>query len=119
MQSLIVVGCGTVSSSSAPVVAVNEQVTGPIYITTDSLPADVDYIIIGTIKANARVGYDSAESLYPLLANEARKTGANAVIQVYNGRTVSAFSWGAPYTGGTAIKIKNIEDIKKYGGRYY
>jgi uncharacterized protein YbjQ (UPF0145 family) len=112
-------GCGTVSSSSAPTLPIANQVKGPIYVTTAILPSDIQYTVIGKVKANARAGYDDAENLYPLLADEARKIGANAVISVYKGHSVSAFSWAAPYTGGTAIQIDNIEELKRYKGQYY
>ncbi len=117
--SIILSACGTVSSSSAPTVAITEQTNGPIYITTASIPNKIEYVVIGSIKANARSGYDSTESLYPLIANEAKKVGANAVIEVYGGRSVSAFSWSAPYVGGIAIRVKDIEKLKQYGGQYY
>lgn len=111
-------GCASVSSSSAPYVSLSEQTAGAIFITQSGLPTDLEYEVIGLIKANARQGYDSAESLYPMLADEARKVGANAVINVYGGRAVSAFSWASPYTGGTAVKIKNTEALKKLNGKF-
>lgn len=111
-------GCASVSSSSAHQVAVSEQTVGSIFITQDTLPPSIEYEVIGLVKANARKGYDNVESLYPLLALEARKVGANAVIDAYGGRTVSAFSWAAPFTGGTAVKVKNLESLKTLDGRF-
>ncbi len=111
-------GCASVSSSSVPQAAVSEQTVGPIFITQGTLPSGVEYDVIGLVKANARKGYDNVESLYPLLALEARKVGANAVIEAYGGRAVSAFSWAAPFTGGTAVKVKDIESVKALDGRF-
>ena len=111
-------GCASVSSSSVSQVVVSEQTVGPIFITQGTLPSGIEYEIIGLVKANARKGYDNVESLYPLLALEARKVGANAVIEAYGGRTVSAFSWAAPFTGGTAVKVKNPESLKTVDGRF-
>ncbi|NRB39948.1 MAG: hypothetical protein HRU20_16015 [Pseudomonadales bacterium] len=105
-------GCGSVSSSSARYVSVSEQTKGPIDISRQGLPKGSEYEVIGIVKANAREGYDSVESLYPLLVEEARKVGADAIINVYGGRTTTAFSWSAPYAGGTAVKIKNSETSK-------
>jgi uncharacterized protein YbjQ (UPF0145 family) len=112
-------GCASTSSSSASYVPLAEQTVGPIFVTQSDLPADLEYEVIGLIKANARQGYDSAESLYPMLVDEARKVGANAVIKVYGGRTVSAFSWAAPYAGGTAVKISNTEALEKADGKFF
>ena len=112
-------GCATVSSSTVDYVSVSEQTKGPIFITSTDLPEGLDYEVIGVVKANARQGYSGVQSLYPLLADEARKVGANAVINTYGGRAVSAFSWAAPYTGGTAIKIKNADKLKAINGQFY
>jgi|SRR5680860_307183 len=112
-------GCSSVSSSSTPHVAASEQTSGPIFITQSALPSEIEYEIVGQVKANARKGYDNVESLYPLLAEEARKIGANAVINAYGGRTVSAFSWASPYTGGTAVKVKNTDALKSLNGNFF
>lgn len=111
-------GCGSTSSSTVPQVAVSEQSKGPIFITQAELPSNIEHEIIGTVKANARAGYNSVESLYPMLAEEARKVGANAVIGTYGGRTVSAFSWAAPFTGGTAVKVKHPDSLKSLDGQF-
>jgi uncharacterized protein YbjQ (UPF0145 family) len=110
----MVSGCASVSSSSVPYVSQGEYTTGPISLTTSTVPEDLGYEVVGHIKANARKGYDSVESLYPLLIDEARKVGANAVINVKGGRTVSAFSWAAPFVGGTAVKIDDLNKLKDY-----
>ncbi|WP_348814400.1 hypothetical protein NFG57_11980 [Halomonas sp. H10-59] len=111
-------GCGAVSSSSVPQVASSEQTVGPIFITQAGLPSDIEYEVIGVVKANARQGYDKAESLYPLLAQEARKVGANAIIEAYGGRTVSAFSWAAPFVGGTAVKVVDPQSLESFDGQF-
>ncbi|QJD59751.1 hypothetical protein HG264_12965 [Pseudomonas sp. gcc21] len=111
-------GCASVSSSSVAQVAVSEQTVGPIFIMRTSLPSDVEYEVIGQIKANARTGYDNVESLYPMLAEEARKVGANAIVDVYGGRTVSAFSWAAPFTGGTAVSVEDPSLLNALDGRF-
>lgn len=116
---ITVSGCASVSSSSAPEIALSEHTVGPIFVTHIELPPEVEYEVIGQVKANARKGYDSVETLYPLLAEEARKIGANAVIGVYGGRTVSAFSWASPYTGGMAVKVKNDGSLKSLEGKFF
>jgi uncharacterized protein YbjQ (UPF0145 family) len=74
---------------------------------------------MGSVQADAKAGYDKVETLYPLLANEARKIGANAVVSAKGGRKVSAFSWSAPYVGGIAIRVDDPESLKKINGSYY
>lgn len=112
-------GCASVSSSSVPALAESEWTQGPVFLTTDAVPASIDYEFAGDVKANARAGYDSVQTLYPLLIKEARKIGANAVIEVRGGRSPSAFSWAAPFTYGKAIKVKNQKALETLDGRYY
>ncbi len=74
-----VTGCSTSSSralTGEPVVASS----GPVFVTQAALPASIEYKIIGSVSAEANVGYESVPTLYPLLADEARKLGANAVM---------------------------------------
>jgi len=114
---LFLSGCSTVSSSSVPYVSEDERVSGRIYMTTATVPESAGYKVIGHVKANARKGYDGVQSLYPLLAEEARRVGANAVIEVKGGRTVSAFSWAAPFVGGVAVEIDGVKTLESYGGK--
>jgi uncharacterized protein YbjQ (UPF0145 family) len=57
--------------------------------------------------------------LYPLLAAEARKIGANAVVNAQGGRKVTAFSWSAPYVSGIAVKVEDPEKLKGLAGSYH
>ena len=54
-----------------------------------------------------------------LLAEEARKMGANAVINAKGGRRVTAFSWSAGYVSGTAVKVDDIQLLKSVPGTYH
>jgi hypothetical protein len=93
--------------------------TGPVFVSPTPIPAGIEYKVIGSVRANARVGYDSATLLYPLLAAEAKKLGANAVISATGGHRVTAFSWGAPYVEGTAVKVQDPEKLKGLVGTYH
>ena len=93
--AFFITGCASVSSSSVPYVTTENMTEGPIFITQESLPDSIEFEVIGQVKANARAGYSKVPTLYPLLVIEARKVGANAVINVYAGRSVAAFSWAA------------------------
>jgi len=64
------------------------------------------------------------ESLYPLIAKEAKKINANADFDTKGGRKVTAFSWSAAYVSGTAIKVKDedlekLKDLKNLSGSYH
>lgn len=112
----LMVGCA--ASSSIPVNSAPATTDKPtVFITKKDLPENVQYEVVGVVKANARVGYDAPVTLYPMLADEARKLGGNAVINVYSGKTIHLFSWAAPYAGGTAVKIKNVDEVKEVTDR--
>lgn len=116
---VVVSGCSTVSTSKVTAPVAEAPWDGVVLVSQASIPAGVEYKVIGTVRANARAGYDSAVSLYPLLAQEAKKIGANAVINTKGGRRLTAFSWSAAYVSGTAIKVENAKKLKKISGSYY
>lgn len=111
-------GCSTTSSSNA-VGPVGSTWEGPILVTQATIPAGIAYKVVGSVQADARVGYDSAASLYPLLAAEARKIGANAVVNATGGRRVTAFSWSAAYVNGIAVRVEDPQMIKGLSGSYH
>jgi hypothetical protein len=112
-------GCSPVSSSNAIPASPASQSQGPVLVSQEAVPTGIEYKVLGTVKANFRAGYDRAESLYPLLASEAKKLGANAVVNAKGGRRVTAFSWSAAYVDGTAIRIADTESLRRLSGSYY
>ena len=111
-------GCAARSSSSA-LTSAEPMWAGPVLVSQAAIPAGIEYKVIGSVRANARVGYDSAALLYPLLAAEAKKLGANAVVSTTGGRRVTAFSWAAAYVEGTAVKVQDPEKLKGLTGSYH
>lgn len=112
--------CAPVSSSTiADGASAGPAWTGKVHVSQEAPSNDIDHQVIGTVKAEARAGYGSVESLYPLLADEARKMGANGVVGVTGGRKVSAASWSAPHASGTAIKVSNPADMDGLQGASY
>lgn len=116
---IIASGCSTVSSSNVVKPVTGPAWNGQVFVSQSSIPAEIKYEVIGSVKANARAGYNNAESLYPLLAAEAKKIGANAVINTKGGRRVTAFSWAAAYVDGIAVKVDDPDKLKGLSGSYY
>ena len=112
-------GCTPVSSSTAVSASPASESEGPVLVSREAVPAGIEYKVLGTVKANHRAGYDSAESLYPLLAAEAKKLGPNAVVNAKGGHTVTGFSWAAAYVSGTAIRIGDTESLRRLSGSSY
>ena len=118
-MSIAVSGCSTIASSNVVAAAAMPAWQGPVFVSPAPLPAGIDHKVLGSVQADARAGYDSASTLYPLLAAEAKKIGANAVINAQGGRRVTAFSWAAPYVGGIAVRVENPDKLKSLSGSYH
>ncbi len=112
-------GCSSVSSSNVIASPKDFSIEGPIFLTQIAIPDGIEYKEIGVVRANARAGYSDVESLYPLLASEARNIGANAIFNIRGGRRVTAFSWAAPTVSGTAVKVNNPEKLEDISGSYH
>jgi len=117
--ALLVGGCSTTSSSSGVSATPMAAWAGPVFVSESQLPAGIQYKVVGSVQADARAGYDSSTKLYPFLASEARKIGANAVVGVVDGRRVTAFSWSAPHVSGTAVRVEDPEKLKGPPGSYH
>lgn len=115
---LTLAGCETTATSS-PIGPKASAWEGPVFVTQYPLPDDVTHKVLGTVQADAQAGYDSVVTLYPLLAAEARKMGANAVVSAKGARRVTAFSWAAAYVTGTAVKVDDPQKLKNLPGTYH
>lgn len=111
-------GCSTTSSSTA-IGPAGPAWEGPVFISQAALPEGIEHKVLGTVQADAKAGYDSVVTLYPLLAVEARKLGANAVVDAKGGRRFTAFSWAAAYVIGTAVKVDDPQKLKGLPGTYH
>ena len=114
--AILVAGCAATSASNVTGPSTVLKWDGPVFVSQGPLPAEIKHTVIGTVQADARAGYSGAESLYPLLATEARKIGANAVVSTTGGRKVTAFSWAAAYVSGTAVRVDDPEKLKGLAG---
>ena len=118
---LAAAGLAVVVCTTAPYrTAFSGQSPGdPILVTPSAIPPGVEHTVVGQVQAEARVGYDSVESLYPELAAEAKKLGANAVVHVKGGRKLALFSWAAAYASGVAVKVDDPAKLKGITGTYH
>ena len=115
--ALAISGCSSLSSSTpASGGAAASAYTGKVIVSEGKLPEGSKYKVLGTVEANARAGYSSGSSLYPMLADEARKLGANAVVEVSEGRKVTLLSWAAPVVSGKAVKVEDAAALKALNG---
>jgi hypothetical protein len=107
---------GRATSTSTAVGSSSPAWKGPILVSPAEIPSGIEYEVIGSVQANAN---DSAANLYPLLAAEAKKIGANAVVNANGGRRVTPFSWSAPYVSGIAVKVDDPQILRGLPGSYH
>jgi len=111
----------TDTTQSAPLVQNHyPSYQGRVFITEDSLPANIDFEPISTIEVG-KVWYGSSQDVYVSMATRARELGANVVIRAKSWRQPSGFSWAAPHGSGQAVRVKDIkafEALAAKGGWY-
>jgi uncharacterized protein YbjQ (UPF0145 family) len=112
-------GCSATSSSAAVDPSSPAWEGGAILVSTAEIPAGIEYKVMGSVQANARAGYKSATTLYPLLAAEARKIGGNAVVNVKKARRVKMLSWAAAEVSGIAVRVDDPQMLKDMPGSYH
>ena len=95
---------------------------GPMCLLAGALPTDIRYQVLGRVTATKRT-YGSTEELYAPMAREARKLGADAIINLQaDHRFKGPMPWRvtAPTGDGTAVKIVSETprfDCAAAGGR--
>lgn len=112
-------GACAATSSSEPAGAVGQAWQGKVFVTESAVPTNARHQVLGTVRANAPASYSSGTTLYPMLADEARKLGANAVVDVTGGRRVSMWSWASPFVSGTAVRIEGASALNGLPGENY
>jgi len=88
--------------------AVSSPHNGPVCLLAGGPPKEVTYDIVGKIVATKRT-YGSTDQLTPKMAREARKLGADAIIDLQaEQRFKGPLPWRvtAPTGDGTAIKVR-------------
>lgn len=74
------------------------------------LPSSISHQIVGDIDASKQF-YGGSGALVPLMADEARKMGADVVVNLRTGQKMGMFAWARPYGTGTGVKLTNKADL--------
>lgn len=92
--------------------------TRKVFLTDMPLPASVKYETLGQIDGG-KVTTSNTEGLLILMADESRRIGADAVINLKTWRQPSGWSWSAPHGSGEAIKITDTNCLSGLPGYWY
>lgn len=92
---------------------------GPVCFLKSPLPPDVKHTVIGQIKGGKKT-YGSFNEVYAVMAEEARRVGADAVVGLDARTDINAVAWARPVAQGAAIKLSDPAsfDCQKWGGAY-
>lgn len=121
----VLAGCGSYAKSS-PIRGAKTYppVFAPVCFLSGTPPTDVEYEKIGYVNSTKR-SYGNTEDLFPLMANQARRLGADAIMNLHSGqRFKGPLPWRmmAPTGSGIAIKVlpdPSRLDCEKAGGHIY
>ena len=75
--------------------------------------------VVGTLDSTKQF-YGGTGSIVLAMADEARRIGADAVVNLRTGQKIGFFAWARPYGTGTAVKLEKRDDLDclKLGGEY-
>jgi hypothetical protein len=99
------------TTDSTPPVSRHAPTTGQVFVTAQALPPSVEYERISQIDYG-KSWYGGKNDAYAAMAKRARELGANAVIEAKTWHQPSGFSWAAPHGSGTAVRIKDMNQLQ-------
>ena len=91
---------GVVSDTTQPVIRHSD----PVCFLKSPMPEGVKYTSLGSVEGSKEF-YGSVNEILPLMAEEARKMGADAVINFWTGPRIGLWAWARPIGTGTAVKL--------------
>ena len=104
LLALSLSGCGGQTLQTPAAVSTPTPATQRILLVRGPVPPSVTYDVIGPL-AVRKLSYGGPEWALQRLAEDARKAGANAVIEVVITFAPSWVGWAAPHGKGIAIRI--------------
>ena len=106
---LLVAGCAAQPAAVAPAksAAASDQ---PVCLIKTAMPANVKHRVVGEVQS-AKEWYGSQTEIYPMLADEARRVGADVVASMTTAHRMGMLAWSRPVGSGTAVKLENRKDL--------
>lgn len=111
---IAMVGCGTRAKVEADRTApVHSAHNNKVCLLAGAPPSDVKVVALGRIKATKRT-YGGTDELLPVMAREARKLGADAIINLQaEQRFKGPLPWRVTSPTGDGIAVKVLPDSPK------
>ena len=123
IASLLLSGCAVTATSIKPADKAQAKLdpySGPVCLLKTPMPPDVEYTKIGLVRASKRF-YGLGSEMYPHLADQTRKAGGDAIIDVSSKQVIGLLSAVRPIAQGTAVKLADSKSFKckDYDGEWY
>jgi hypothetical protein len=87
---------------------------GKVFITSQALPEGVAFDPIRGVHA-ARSWYGSSVPVLIVIADQARKLGANAIIEEKTWYSPHGFGWATPHCAGQAVWVSDVKSLESRG----
>ena len=106
---LLVAGCAAQSSGvvAEKTAASHDQ---QVCLLKTAMPASVKHRVVGAVESS-KEWYGSQTELYPLMADEARRLGADVVANMTTAHKIGMLAWARPVGSGSAVKLDNRRDL--------
>lgn len=118
LVAAMLAGCAarsrTQRPADSPAVA---SYSGPVCFLTSPLPTDVKATSVGKLLGSKR-WYGGTNEVLQVAADEARRSGADVVVNVKTGHRVSVWAWARPVASGDSYRLAEgvTIDCAKLGG---
>lgn len=106
---LLIAGCAATSSNivAEKSAASHDQ---QVCLLKTALPASVKHRVVGAVESS-KEWYGSQTELYPMMADEARRMGADVVVNMTTAHKMGPLAWARPVGTGSAIKLDDRKDL--------
>ena len=109
--AIVVGGCAADSAvRPAPDYQARPASTNPVCFLRTPLPANIKHRVLGDVTASKEF-YGSVSELMPGMADDARKLGADAVINFSGSQRIGLWAWARPVGQGTAVKLERPSEL--------
>jgi len=89
----------------------------PVCMLRSPLPSNIGYTAIGEVRGGKQT-YGSINEVLPVMADEAREIGADAIINLQTSHKMGAWAWARPTGSGIGVKLndKSSFSCASHGG---
>ena len=108
--SVVVALTGCAAKSTTKLVSKSQEPFArhhePVCMIRSPLPSNIGYTVVGEVRGGKKT-YGSVNEVLPVMADEAREIGADAIINLQTSHQIGPWAWARPVGSGTAVRLNN------------